>query len=216
MNLSLSDFLTAWAILGMNLLTPGPNVLNTVTTAMGSGRGAALASATAIGPGIGTWCLGMSLGMAVMFHTVPGTEEAMTIMAAGLLIYFATRYLRAAFFTVAEREELLKGQSGMTLASSFLRSLSINATNPKALTTWIAILGLLPVATAGAGDIAGLTLGSAALGIAIHTGYAIAFSTKAAARIYLRAAPVINGAVGVFFTGFAVKLVAPMLAGAFS
>lgn len=214
--MTLADFLTAWAILGLNLLTPGPNVLNTITTAMGSGRAVGAASAAAIAPGIGAWCLGMSLGMAVVFRTVPGAEESLTILAAGLLIYFATRYLRAAFFTPEEREAALKGRSGLTITASFLRSLSINATNPKALTTWIAILGLLPVATADAGDIAVLTVGSALLGFAIHLAYALVFSTTAAAWLYLRAAPVINGAVGIFFTGFAIRLVAPTLARAIS
>jgi len=215
MTLSYFDFLTAWTILGLNLLTPGPNVLNTITTAMGSGRVAGMASAAAIAPGIGAWCLGMSLGMAVVFRTVPGAQEALTIMAAGLLIYFATRYLRVAFSTPRDREAALAGRKGMTLLASFLRSLSINATNPKALTTWIAILGLLPVATASGGDIAVLALGSGLLGLTIHAGYALLFSAPAAARLYLRAAPVINGAVGVFFTGFAIKLVAPTLARAF-
>lgn len=215
MGLTITDFLTAWAILGLNLLTPGPNVLNTITTAMGSGRMAGVTSAAAIAPGIGTWCLAMSLGMAVVFRTIPGTEESLTIMAAMLLVYFATRYMRAAFLTVEERAEALKGRAGVTLMASFWRSLSINATNPKALTTWIAILGLFPMAIARGEDIAILALGSALLGAAIHLGYALLFSTPAAARIYWRAAPVINGAVSVFFTGFAIKLVAPMLARAF-
>ena len=214
MTVALSAFLTAWTILTLNLLTPGPNVLNTMTTAMGSGRAAGLASAAAVAPGIGLWCLGMSLGMAAVFRSVPGAEASLTILAAILLVYFASRYLRAAFSTV-EPEERLKGVAGLSLPASFWRSLSINATNPKALTTWLAILGLFPAFAAGTADILVLAAGSAALGFAVHLVYALLFSTPMAARLYLRAAPVINGAVGVFFTGFAIKLVAPLLARAF-
>lgn len=210
MSVALGPYLTVWTILALNVLSPGPNVLNTITTAMGSGRAAGLASALAVGPGIAAWCLGMSLGVAVMFRTVPGAEAALTLLAAGLLIWFALRYLRAALFP---REAALKARDGLGLRASFLRSLSINATNPKALTTWIAILGLFPVAGAGAADIAVLALGSAGVGFAIHVGYALAFSTRAAARAYLRAAPAINGAVGVFFVLFAGKLVAGLVPG---
>lgn len=211
MTLPLSAFLTVWAILALNILSPGPNVLNTVTTAMGSGRWAGLASAAAVGLGIGLWCLGMSLGMAAVFRVLPHAEAALTLMAAGLLIWFATRYLRAAFVAEA-REAALKGRGGLTPGASFLRSLSINATNPKALTTWIAILGIFPTADARPVDVALLTAGAMALSLMIHTGYATIFSTPVAARLYLRAAPVINGAVGVFFLAFAIRLVAPLVA----
>jgi threonine/homoserine/homoserine lactone efflux protein len=204
-------FLTVWTILALNIASPGPNVLNTVTTAMGSGRAAGMASAAAVGIGIGVWCLGMSLGMATLFRTVPHAEAALTLMAAGLLVWFASRYLRAAF-SAPHREAALKARGGLSLRGSFLRSLSINATNPKALTTWIAILGIVPTAQAAPGDIALLTAGACALSLAIHSGYAVAFSTPAAAQAYLRAAPVINGVVGTFFLAFAVKLVAPLLA----
>ena len=213
MSVPLAAYLTAWSILGLNLLTPGPNVLNTVASAIGSGRAAGMASALAVAPGIATWCLGMSLGVAVIFRTVPAAEASLTLLAAMLLIYFAARYISAA---ISPRKAGLRARGGLSLRGSFLRSLSINATNPKALTTWIAILGIFPMTAARATDVAVLALGSAGLGFVIHAGYALAFSTPAAARVYLRAAPVINGAVGVFFTLFAIKLVAPLLARALS
>jgi len=205
MSLPASAFLTVWALLALNVLSPGPNVLNTMASAMGSGRAAGLASAAAVGPGVGLWCLGMSLGMAAVFKAVPAVETALTLAAAGLLVWFALRYLRAAL--VPRHRAALQGRAGLSPAASFLRSFSINATNPKALTTWIAILGLFPTAAATPGDIAVLTLGAAAVALAIHTAYALLFSTPPAARLYLRLAPAINGAVGVFFLAFAARLV---------
>jgi threonine/homoserine/homoserine lactone efflux protein len=205
-------FLTVWTILALNILSPGPNVLNTITTAMGSGRAAGMASAAAVGLGIGIWCLSMSLGMAAVFAVVPFAQEALTVMAAGLLVWFATKYLRAGLRGVTGRDASLHGVAGLDLRAAFLRSLAVNATNPKALTTWIAILGIFPVAAAGAGDIALLTAGACLLSFTIHTGYAAVFSTGTAAALYLRAAPVINLCVGIFFVWFAVKLAAPLLA----
>jgi threonine/homoserine/homoserine lactone efflux protein len=70
----------------------------------------------------------------------------------------------------------------------------------------VLILTLFPVARAGAGDIALLCTGASAIAFVIHAAYALAFSTAPAARAYLRAAPLINAGVGLFFTGFAVRL----------
>lgn len=78
--------------------------------------------------------------------------------------------------------------------------------NPKALTTWLTMTAVFPVARAGAGDVAVLCLGACAIAASIHALYALAFSTQAAARGFLRAAPVINLCVGLFFGGFAAIL----------
>jgi threonine/homoserine/homoserine lactone efflux protein len=207
-----SAFLTVWTILALNILSPGPNVLNTITTAMGSGRAAGMASAAAVGLGIGLWCLGMALGMSAVFAVVPFAQETLTVMAAGLLIWFATKYLRAGWLGWSGQEVTLRGVAGLRPGQSFVRSLIINGTNPKALTTWIAILGIFPTSEARAGDIVILTLGACLLSLTIHAGYAAIFSTRRAAAFYLRAAPVINMAVGTFFLLFAIRLTAPLLA----
>lgn len=212
MTLPLGAFLTVWTILALNILSPGPNVLNTITTAMGSGRPAGMASAAGVGLGIGAWCLSMSLGMAALFAVVPYAEETLTLIASGLLVWFAAKYLRAGYHGLAGRDLSLRGVSGLGVKQSFLRSLAVNATNPKALTTWIAILGIFPTAEAGGADIALLTAGACCLSLSIHAVYAALFSTRRAAGFYLRAAPAVNLAVGVFFAGFAVRLVAPLAA----
>lgn len=211
MSVPLASFLTVWSILALNILSPGPNVLNTIATAMGSGRAVGMASSVAVGVGSALWCLGMSLGMAALFAVMPVAQSALTFMAAGLLIYFAVRYLRAAFL-VEEREAQIRARGGDTARAAFLRSFSIVASNPKALTTWLAILGIFPVAAAGAPEVALLTFGAFAISFAIHTAYTLVFSVPFAGRLYLRAAPVINAAVGIFFVSFAIRLVAPLLA----
>jgi threonine/homoserine/homoserine lactone efflux protein len=210
-SLPLAPFLTVWAVLAMNIASPGPNVLNTITTAMGSGRAAGLASAVAVAVGVGLWCLGMTLGMAALFLALPATRTFLTLIAIFLLLWFATRYLRNAWQGWRGTSARLAGRQGLSPAASFLRSLSVNALNPKALTTWVLILTLFPVARAHAGDIALLCIGASSIAFAIHAAYAVAFSTAPAARAYLRAAPAINAAVGIFFTGFAVKLATGLL-----
>lgn len=211
MTLPLASFLTVWALLALNILSPGPNVLNTITTAMGSGRGAGLASAAAVGFGIAGWCLGTALGLSAAIAVWPGMRLALTALAVCLLVWFAIRLLRRAFASDARG---LTARLGDTPTDAFWRSLSINAANPKALTTWVAILAIFPTGAAQPGDIALLTLGASTLSVTIHTGYALVFSTPAAARAYLRAARWIESGTALFFLVFAARLafdaIAPM------
>lgn len=213
MTLPLAPFLAVWMLLAVNIASPGPNVLNTITSAMGSGRAAGLASAAGVALGIGLWCLGMTLGMAAVFQALPAARTALTLLAIALLLWLAGRYLGAAVAGWRRRAGRIAGLSGLTARASFARSLAVNAMNPKALTTWVVILSLFPVARAGAGDIAALGLGAAALAFTIHAAYALAFSTAPAARLWARLAPAISAAVGLFFAGFAAKLALDLAAG---
>ncbi len=89
----------------------------------------------------------------------------------------------------------------------------MNVLNPKALTSWLAILTFFPVAQAHGGDIALLCLGASLVAIGLHTIYALVFSTPPAARLYLRAGWMISGFAGVFFGLFALRLVAGIVGG---
>ena len=211
MTLPLAQFLTVWAFLGLNIASPGPNVLNTIASAMGSGRRAGLGSALAVGFGVALWCLGMSLGMAAVFKAYPAAQSLLTVGAAGLLLWFAARYLRAAWAGYHGQGALPGGATGLGFAGAFRRSLLVNVLNPKALTSWLAILTFFPVASAQGSDIALLCAGASAIAIALHMLYALAFSTPAAARLYLCAGWAISALAGVFFASFALRLLAEVL-----
>jgi threonine/homoserine/homoserine lactone efflux protein len=211
MTLPLAQFLTVWAFLGLNIASPGPNVLNTIASAMGSGRRAGMGSALAVGFGVALWCLGMSLGMAAVFKAYPAAQSLLTVGAAGLLLWFAARYLRAAWAGYHGQGTLPGGATGLGFAGAFRRSLLVNVLNPKALTSWLAILTFFPVASAQGSDIALLCAGASAIAIALHMLYALAFSTPAAARLYLRAGWAISALAGVFFASFALRLLAEAL-----
>ena len=143
MALPLAQFVTVWAFLAVNIASPGPNVLNTIATAMGSGRVAGMGSAVAVGFGVALWCLGMTLGLAAVFAAVPLAQTLLTLVAAGLLAWFASRYLRAAWAGLRGAPGLPGAATGLGFAAGFRRSLLVNVLNPKALTSWLAILDVL-------------------------------------------------------------------------
>lgn len=208
LHLPLADFVAAWGFLAMNVVSPGPNVLNTISLAIGSGRRAALGAALGTGLAVTVWCLGMALGMAALLAAVPLARTAMTLVAVGLLVWFATRYLRNGWagLRAGAQPQAPAARRGARARDGLMRALGVMMTNPKALTTWLTMTAIFPVARAGAGDIALLTLGACVVAGTIHAGYAVAFSTPTAARAYLRAAPVVNIGVGLFFAAFAITL----------
>lgn len=201
------DFLAVWAFLAANIASPGPNVLNTIALAMGSGRAAGFGSAAGVGLGIGLWCLSMTLGVATLLAVVPGTALALTLVASGLLLWFAWRYARAAVAGYRQRGMTApKGRDGAGFATGFRRSLAVNALNPKALTSWLAVLAMFPTARASGADIALLCAGACTLSFSLHALYTLAFSTPAALRAYLRAGWLLQATAALMFTGFALRL----------
>lgn len=205
--LPFQDFLVVWAIVTLNVLTPGPNVINTIVTAMAAGRVAGVGAAAGVGVGVGGWCLATTLGIAAMVTLVPGLQHNLSFVAIGLLTWFAFRYLRAG---IAGWRGVRRGLPNLprqdSFGSAFWRSLMINWLNPKALTTWLLVLTIFPVARAGVWDVALLWAGASIVAGGMHVGYAFVFSTGTAARFYLRYGWVMSGIAGVLFSLFAVRL----------
>jgi threonine/homoserine/homoserine lactone efflux protein len=209
MTLPWGEFAEVWLFLAANIATPGPNVLNTVALALGSGRAAGMGSAAGVGLGIGLWCLGMVLGVATVVTVLPGAQAALRVAAVALLLWFAARYWRAAWRGFREQSvAVAQGQGGAGFATGFRRALVVSAVNPKALTTWLAVLGMFPVQAAGPEDVAILCAGACAASVAIHGIYVILFSTARAARLSLRFGWVLQALAGSLFAGFALRLVA--------
>lgn len=195
-----AEFLGVWAFLGVNIASPGPNVINTITTAMNGGRTAGIASAAGVGIGIGLWCVGTSFGLVAVFALWPSAQVVLTVVALCLLCGFAWRYLGAALAGFrGRRSGIVWSDRVQGTRAAFLKSLAVNVMNPKALTSWLAVLSVFPLARAGAGDIGVLCLGSMMLSFAIHAVYAALFSTEAALRFYQRRGWVLSGVAGVFF-----------------
>lgn len=209
MSLPFGAFVTVWLFLAANIASPGPNVLNTIALAMGSGRRAGLGSACGVGLGIGLWCLSMLLGLAAVIAVAPWMAAVLRWAAVGLLLLFAGRYLRAALAGYRARGmEVPEARRGAGFATGFRRALAVIAVNPKALTSWLAVMGMFPVADAQAGDMAVLCAGACVLSFSIHGIYMILFSTAPALRFYLRAGWLLQGVAGLLFVGFALRLVA--------
>ncbi|RUS58878.1 hypothetical protein EGN72_18355 [Pseudorhodobacter sp. E13] len=212
--LPLSNFLLVWSIVALNTTTPGPNVVNTIATAMSAGRRAGLGAAMGVAIGVALWCLASSLGFAAIFSAYPLAERIMAVVAAALMSWLALRALRFAWRNYREAQRgLPQAPAVLSYGAALVRAVMISATNPKVLTTWLSIATLFPVARAGAADVALLAGVSALIGLFFHSTYATLFSTGPMVRFYLRAGWVIYLISGVFFAVLAAGMISRLVWG---
>ena len=202
MELPWREIVTAWAVFAGNILSPGPNVFNTIAIALGSGRRAALAVVPAIALGVFGWATAAILGAGALFARMPELRTALTALGGGLLVLFAARYLRRAW---GWSETLGSGRI-IAPGAAFAATLAILATNPKALTTWLVLVSIFPAGEASGTAAAVMIAGSVALASLGHFAYALAFSTRPAARAFARAGRWITAGVGIFFAVLGVSL----------
>lgn len=198
-----AELLGVWGVFLVNVLTPGPNVFNTIGISLGSGRSAGLGAAVGVAPGVLLWGVAAVAGMAALFRLHPGVQTAVTLAGAALLLLFGARYLRRAR---AGHEDDLLAARGVSPMRAFAATLAVLATNPKALTTWIVILSLFPTGETPPLARIALVAGMAAIATGVHVGYALAFSTRPAAAFYARNARVMDAGVGLFFLSVGLRL----------
>jgi len=176
--------------------------LNTIATSMGSGRSAGLACAFAIGLGVILTALVALFGAAILFYKIPMIYTGLTVLGSTLLLLFAKRYIQNSLSSTAK----LVALTDIDKKTAFQQAFLVLMSNPKMMTTWLAVISLFPVV---AGSFNNIITFSVMAGIASFTGhliFATVFSTRLASRIYMSFYKPINALVGVGFIFYAFKL----------
>lgn len=202
-----AEIATALAVFGANVLSPGPNVFNTIAVALGAGRAVAVWVVPAIALGVAGWSAAAILGAAALFRAAPALEPALSALGGALLLLFAARYARRARGWSAA----LGPARHISRREAFWSSLAVLATNPKALTTWLVLVSIFPAGTATPAAVALMIAGAVAVASLGHLGYALAFSSRPAARLYARLGRWVLAGVAVFFASLGAALLAENL-----
>ena len=129
------------------------------------------------------------------------------IFGGFLLLNFSFKYIKRSL----NRHQELISIHDQSYNSAFWQALLVMMTNPKVLTTWLAVISLFPIITLGLQNILGFILLSAAASFSGHAIFATFFSSKTAAAMYLLLYRPLNGLVGIGFFFYGIKL----LSGAF-
>ena len=202
----LPGILLALGACGLGLMSPGPNIMAVMGTAMSVGRHAGLSLAIGISTGSAFWAVTTAMGLSSLLAAYADALLVIKLIGGAFLLWLAFKAFRSA----ANRHDLeAQGRPGAVhhgLTRYFLRGMAVQLTNPKAALTWIAVMSLglapdAPVWVAGT-----IVMGSAFLSLTAHSLYALAFSTAPMVRIYSKARRWIQGALGLFFVYAGMRL----------
>jgi len=180
------DSVNLLLILGAGLLassSPGPATLTIAGTAMQKGRSAGLALALGVTCGSFIWSISAAFGLGAVMLANAWVFELIRYAGAGYLMFLALRSARSALRLGAPK---LRPSSATSLKGAFGKGMALHLTNPKAVLFFGSLysIGIPP----GTSPLVLLTI-ILAVGIQstlVFHGYALLFSSAAAARVYLR------------------------------
>lgn len=169
---------------------------------MGSGRTAGIFCALATGFGVILTALIALFGATILFYKIPFLYSGMTLIGCFFLVYFSKRYVQKALSS----SEKIVALENIEKKTAFRKAFLVLISNPKMMTTWLAVISLFPVV---ASSFHNAILFSLIAGMASFTGhliFATIFSTLLASKIYMVLYRPINGLVGIGFLFYAIKL----------
>lgn len=178
-----ANLLLAYAAYALGTASPGPSNLAVMATAMNAGRTPALFLALGVVSGSVFWGLLAAFGLSAVLATYSNALVGMKILGALYLLWLASKSARAAWSSSTTRTPVY-GTSQTSHLSLYLRGAAMHLTNPKAIFVWLSIVSLALPKAAHTRDAILVVFGCGVIGLFVFCGYAVAFSTSAARRIY--------------------------------
>jgi threonine/homoserine/homoserine lactone efflux protein len=198
---ALAVALTAYAV---GVASPGPSNMAIMAAAMSRGRRQALALAAGVVCGSLVWGLAAALGLSALMHRYSWALVAFKVLGGLYLLYLAARAARAALAAQPPEPAVRSGADSKWRA--FTGGLAMHLTNPKAIFVWLSIVALALPAAASRSHALGVVASCAVIGALVFFGYALAFSTQAARRMYARAHRWFNAALSAAFAVAGLRL----------
>ncbi|WP_430504355.1 LysE family translocator [Haloparvum sp. PAK95] len=171
------------------ILTPGPDTLFILSRSV-EDRGVGVRAALGVAVGVLFHTLAATVGLAVVYRTVPGAAQVVRYVGGAYLVYLGVRTVRGAAADVADAESSdgasdAASDGGAAATDGFREGFLVNALNPQVALFFLAFLpGFAsgPAATAQMG-LLGATYA------AITAGYLVAVAVAADAAAALVRSP---------------------------
>lgn len=200
-----ANLLLAYSAYLLATLSPGPSNLAIMAIAMNSGRRPALVFAAGVVSGSLFWALLTALGLSAILTRYSQALLVLKLVGGAYLLWLAIRSARAAMAAPAA-PVMLAALAQEPVKKLYLRGLGLHLTNPKAILAWVAIVSLALPGGASMVDALGVVFGCVGLGVLVFGGYALAFSTLAARRVYTALRRWLEGALALIFAAAGLKL----------
>lgn len=201
-----SQFLSAYLVYLVTVLSPGPANMAIMSTAMSQGRWPALVIALGIFAGSFTWAMAASLGLATVLRHYGEARHVLKIAGGIYLLYLAFKAARSALRKDQPVREQASDIKRRHPGAIFLRGYLIHLTNPKAIFGWLAIISLGLPPGASVGSLVFVVGGCLTTGFSVFCGYALLFSTARALRLYKACSRYIDGALALLFGAASAKM----------
>ncbi len=185
-------------------VTPGPNFLLTIQTALGQSRPAALWNVLGIACGTVIWGLCGFFGIALLFRAAPWMYATLKLVGGGYLVYLGLKLIRQSFNPPPRSVTATKVP--FTALAAWRAGLLTNLSNPKtaAFITSLFAASLPPAAPLWLG------LTSVALMVALsmtwYAALACLFSAGRFTALYRRGRLWIERSAGLIFIAFGMRL----------
>jgi threonine efflux protein len=188
----------------LGVASPGPSNLAIMAAAMSQGRGHAVALAGGVVCGSVIWGLAAALGLSALLRAFSWTLVLLKILGGLYMLWLAWKAARSVWLPALPPPP---GAPGVQCKrQSFMRGLGLHLTNPKAVFVWLSIVALALPADAQRSDALRVVGCCALVGAAVFSGYALAFSTAMARRVYVRIARWFNAALSATFAYAGLRL----------
>lgn len=183
----------AWSAHLLMTASPGPSNMAIMGIAMTSGRRDALTFAAGVMCGSCFWGVMAALGLSTLLMGYAHAMGVLKVLGGLYLLWLGFKSARSAWrptpaapTPAMEAAEAHRAQPP-SAQRLYLHGLGMHLTNPKAILSWLSVVAVgLP---AGATPSAAMTVVATCLGTAVcvFSGYAIAFSSPLARRVYAAA-----------------------------
>ncbi len=205
LSIYLPGILLAYSIFLVGVASPGPNILAIIGTSMSVDRKSGISLALGVALGSLTWGILAASGLSAILSKYASALLFIKIAGGIYLLWLAYKSFKSAAST-HDLDVKKLGEEDQSPLRYAIRGYTIQMTNPKAALAWIATisLGLQPGSPLWVA--AAIVLGIFILSTAVHTLYAIAFSTSFMVSAYSRARRYIQTILGVFFSAAGLKL----------
>ena len=193
----LAGILTAYAILIVGVLSPGPAVALLIGIATGQGRAAAMMTTLGIAFGSMTINLTTMAGVGLLLSQAAWAMNALRLVGALYLLYLAYGAFKRALRPPALNPAAAVRHS---MRRYFIIGYLLQVTNPKAIAFWIPIAALGVVEGGGPGWIALFTAGAFMISFCGHAAWSLTMSAAPVRNAYAKVRRWVESGLGVFFT----------------
>lgn len=204
MEQTLSTFFVAWSALAAAAISPGPNMVAVASRGLGAGQASALTVAIGIAFGGFFGAVLTSVGLGIVFETVPLLPRLMGVIGGAYLLWLGFNGWRS----------VLRGTPSDIAAASgrgFWRDaqfgLMVTATNPKVALLWISLSTFVSAVNASFGMLLVFASVSSLVLFVIYGGYGLVFSLGGVRRLYAQYQKLSDALFGNVFTMLGIGMI---------